>query len=132
MDSHRQAENRRMRRQYLWAKIRGPIRFHCHQILFFSSLYLACKLLGKPAELAQNRYTLNHMNYNLHVFSIMIRISWVTIVCVGSQGNFDQSYMSRILDNMYKTFLFLARMAAVGYLFFVIVPDFYLLLRETS
>ena len=71
------------------------------------------------------------MKYNLLVLSVFIRLSITFIIFIGSQGNFDINFTNRLCDDMIKTFFFVVRLIAMIYLFFVIVPDFFHLLRET-
>lgn len=131
--NHQQAqENRRQRRDQLWNKIQGRLIFQSNVFLFFSCLFVICKLCARQGEREKNRYTLNHLHYNLHVFSIIVRSCLVFILCTGSQGNFDIDSGYRICDSIVKTFLFLVRLACLLYFFLIIIPDFGHLLKETS
>ena len=108
----------------MWNKIRDRLINHVNVLLFFSILFIGCKLCGRRAEKVGNLYTLNHMHYNLHVFSIIIRSSLIAIILTGSQGNFGVYPEYRICEAFYKSALFIIRLLCILYFLIKIIPDF--------
>lgn len=116
----------------MWSKIRERCVVQANFLLFFTIIYVGCKMSGRLAEKVGNVYTINHMKYNMDALWVFIRIIVIAIALTGSQGNFGLHPENRYCESIYKTLLFGMRLTILIYFLIIVVPDFGHILRETS